>query len=66
MTDKEWIPLTKNLPLDLRYVLITSAAKGVLMGRYFINGKWLVTDGIWLTDVIAWMELPEPYKPENK
>lgn len=53
-------PMFENKPLELYLVSVKDAEYPI---RAFWNGKNF-TDGWMKLDVIAWMELPEPYKEE--
>lgn len=61
----EWILCSERLPEDDRTKLVTY--DGVVEGGYYSNGQWwCICDGVELEvreDVVAWMPLPEPYKP---
>lgn len=73
-----WIPVTERLPEDEKYYFVTFKLWGNsgYGSEYclFKNDKWyMVADGSseenqdWeeeITSVVAWMEKPEPYKPE--
>lgn len=63
-----WIPAIEKLPEKDELYIVTF--DGELAGQkepftsanYFENGKW-DSDG---DCVLAWMPLPEPYRPEDK
>ena len=63
-----WIPVSERLPRDGTWNIFTDG-KNISVERYkadaidhfFPNGRWFQ-----LEDVIAWMPLPEPYKPNKK
>ena len=63
-----WIPVNERLPRDGAWNIFTDG-KNISVERYkadaidhfFPNGRWFQLD-----DVIAWMPLPEPYKPNKK
>ena len=66
--EPQWIPISDRLPRDGTWNIFTDG-KNISVERYkadaidhfFPNGRWFQ-----LEDVIAWMSLPEPYKPNNK
>jgi hypothetical protein len=63
----QWIPVSERLPRDGSWNIFTDG-KNISVERYkedaidhfFPNGRWFQ-----LEDVIAWMPLPEPYKPNK-
>ena len=63
-----WIPVSERMPRDGTWNIFTDG-KNISVERYkadaidhfFPNGRWFQ-----LEDVIAWMPLPEPYKPNKK
>lgn len=75
--NRRWIPVSERLPEEQKFYLVTIAKN---TGGYDIEycfyecGKWLmIADGnseentCWeeeVKKVVAWMPLPEPYKPE--
>ena len=61
-----WIPVEERLPEDEEMVLVTCQTK---TGRKSVNRAWY-GEGFWhgsgsMSGVIAWMPLPEPYRPEQ-
>ena len=66
--EPQWIPVSERLPRDGTWNIFTDG-KNISVKRYeadaidhfFPNGRWFQ-----LEDVIAWMPLPEPYKPNKK
>lgn len=68
----EWIPVTERLPEEKREVLICTSDEFIYIGEY---EKWTWADGLgtWtesveyrtISDVVAWMPLPEPWKGEE-
>lgn len=68
----EWIPVQERLPKDGETYLITNAESfeqyHIYMGWYDgIKGMWHMEGNFERKmNVIAWMELPEPYKGESK
>ena len=62
-----WIPVSERLPKDGTWNIFTDG-KNISVERYkadaidhfFPNGRWFE-----LEDAIAWMPLPEPYKPNK-
>ena len=75
--NRRWIPVSERLPEEQKFYLVTIAKN---TGEHDIEycfyecGKWLmIADGnseentCWeeeVKKVVAWMPLPEPYKPE--
>ncbi len=75
--NRRWIPVTERMPEEQKFYLVTIAKN---TGGHDIEycfyecGKWLmIADGnseentCWeeeVKKVVAWMPLPEPYKPE--
>ncbi len=65
--EPQWIPVSERLPRDGSWNIFTDG-KNISVERYkadaidhfFPNGRWFE-----LEDVIAWMPLPEPYKPNK-
>ena len=63
----KWVPVTEKLPERDGLYIVT--LDGGLVGQkepfasinYFENGQWDDEDS-----VIAWMRLPEPYRPKEK
>lgn len=60
-----WIPVTEELPEEGLMVLVTAQTK---KGDRNVNRAYQA-DGFWhgsgsMSNVIAWMPLPEPYKGE--
>ena len=64
--DDGWIPVEERLLEDEEMVLVTCQTK---TGRKSVNRAWY-GEGFWhgsgsMSGVIAWMPLPEPYRPEQ-
>ena len=65
--EPQWIPISDRLPRDGTWNIFTDG-KNISVERYkadaidhfFPNGRWFK-----LEDAIAWMPLPEPYKPNK-
>lgn len=65
--EPQWIPVSERLPRDGAWNIFTDG-KNISVERYkadaidhfFPNGRWFQ-----LEDVIAWMPLPEAYKPNK-
>ena len=66
--EPQWIPVSERMPSDGTWNIFTDG-KNISVERYkadaidhfFPNGRWFQ-----LEDVIAWMPLPKPYKPNEK
>ena len=66
--EPQWIPVSERLPSDGTWNIFTDG-KNISVERYkadaidhfFPAGRWFQ-----LEDVLAWMPLPEAYKPNNK
>lgn len=61
-----WIPVKERLPEDESMMLVTCQTKA---GIRTVNRAWY-GGGFWhgsgsMSGVIAWMPLPEPYRPET-
>ena len=68
-----WIPVSKRLPKDKTYVLVTIAVRGRQphsRSSWYQTGAFHNDNGdYWRADepeVVAWMPLPEPYKAESE
>jgi hypothetical protein len=65
--EPQWIPVSERLPRDGSWNIFTDG-KNISVERYkadaidhfFPNGRWFQFE-----DVIAWMPLPEAYKPNK-
>lgn len=60
LEDREWIPVTKELPKENTHVIVSVMDEGkpfVTADDYFCYGF-----DDWKDDVVAWMKTPEPYK----
>ena len=67
-----WIPCSVRLPEDGSKVIITTKAGNVMAGIYTKHYGFRQNEGftcdvcfIYLESVIAWMPLPEQYKPKE-
>lgn len=73
MEKSQWIPCSEKLPPRKKQVLVCVKDQSILNTGYLVimNGGKLMWDleGYWspleVFEVIAWMELPEPYKENN-
>ena len=59
-----WIPVEERLPENLTPVIICRKNGKVEQGQLSVNGWWKVY-GTNIKCVVAWMPLPEPYRPEE-
>jgi len=65
--EPQWIPVSERMPRDGSWNIFTDG-KNISVERYkadaidhfFPNGRWFQ-----LEDVLAWMPLPEAYKPNK-
>lgn len=66
---KQWIPVEERLPETGEYVLGTNKYDEVLVYHYGWNSphtkKMFFSLCGAAADIIAWMPLPEPYRPEE-
>ena len=63
----EWIPISEREPKEpedgLKRYIVQRASNAEPRSLYWDQyGTWLDEEGTPYTDIIAWMELPEPYK----
>lgn len=58
-----WIPITERLPEVGKPVVITLRDRNVSIGTW--HGHRWGTALCYNNDVLAWMPLPEPYRPVN-
>lgn len=69
--EHEWISVAERLPEESDDYLITNIAGDVEMA-YFAHPKdYTISKGEWREicyeeDIIAWMQLPQPYKTESE
>lgn len=60
---QQWVPVSEDLPKDEEIKLVTcKSKKGILnVNRaYYMDGHWHGSGS--MSNVIAWMDPPEPYK----
>lgn len=63
----QWIPVSEREPEEpedgFKRYIVQRASKAEPRSLYWDQyGTWLDEEGTPYTDIIAWMELPEPYK----
>lgn len=69
--DNEWIPCSERLPEIRQDCLVTVKYSGFLgMHGFWVKTGHMEAENDWCGDcfggtVIAWMPLPEPWKPET-
>lgn len=67
ITSERWIPVTEKLPEEMAVVLVYTSVDGYFTA-YFDGICWYHA-GLHMmriySDVVAWMPLPEPYRPEG-
>ena len=63
-----WIPISEILPNDGEWAIFTNGTqisveryKMDALDHFYPSGRWFD-----LEDVVAWMPLPEPYKPQEQ
>jgi len=59
-----WIPVSERLPEELELVLTVGQFDDIQVA-YWDNQKWYlaINRGVYNCDPVAWMPLPESYKP---
>ena len=65
MEATKWIPVTERLPEDEEMKLVTCRTKKGILNvnrAYYMDGAWHGSGT--MSGVIAWMELPEPYRED--
>jgi len=62
-----WIPVTERLPDESKWYLISNGLDSWVAIWSKENKEWLSVTGLdyTITDVVAWMEFPEPYREEG-
>ena len=76
MNEFDWIPCSERLPEEGDKVIITTRSGNVTAGIYTKNYEQRFGFGkkegftcdicfIYLESVVAWLPLPEPYKPKE-
>ena len=56
-----WIPVSERLPEKKVKDYLACCEDGYVATIMYDNGRWLINGN----NVIAWMPLPDPYKPEK-
>ena len=61
-----WIPMEERLPeKKSAYYLVTTMRSPRVEMAWYLDGEWFWNNSdSRMGDVIAWMPLPEPYRPE--
>lgn len=66
----KWIPCSERMPEEESNVIITTKAGNVMVGMYTKKYGQRMSEGficddyfVYMCSVVAWMPLPEPYKP---
>lgn len=62
-----WIPVEERLPDSRKEIVLACDRKGVIALAWFEGNKWFritTFTGDWDYKVVAWMPLPEPYRPD--
>ena len=57
----KWIPVSERLPEKCGYYLVSAVGCSVVESFYDGKKFWYERPDHWLTTVLAWMPLPEPY-----
>ena len=61
----EWIPVSERLPEYQKHVLLCSTNGLIQIGfRSAWNGHWIGSLGGKLIDIVAWAEMPKPYRSD--
>ena len=66
----EWIPVSERLPKNVSTVIVqVKECEKPTFGWYGSINGWRLSDKVYVGvtefSVVAWMELPEPYKEQN-
>lgn len=65
-SEPRWIPTSKERPPQHQEIWITSDLGDVEL-VYGKDGIWLLDEGYYTeSEIIAWMPLPSPYRPEEE
>lgn len=65
----EWIPCGERLPIsdeECHTFLVTDSKGNVIISEFYLSLMDRKPYWSGMIEVIAWMPLPEPYKPESK
>lgn len=64
---KRWIPVTERLPDESKWYIISNGLDSWVAIWSKENKEWLSVTGLdyTITDVIAWMEFPDPYREDG-
>ncbi len=68
MNEEKWIPVTERLPREGVDVLVCNSVGCIYISYLDWHGEWYFSEccDVAIDGVIAWMPLPEPYKPESE
>lgn len=66
--EPQWIPVSERLPKDNKTKIVQIKGINVVEAGYYSNGDWWCISSagtLSILEVVAWMELPEPYGSEE-
>lgn len=66
---REWVPCSERLPEKPEFekgYIIQSEIIEEPYSAYWNGKKWTDVDNRELSDIVAWMSLPEPYSPKGE
>ena len=65
---QEWIPCSERLPKDNKTKIVQIKGINEVEAGYYSNGDWWCINSagaLSICEVVAWMDLPEPYRGEE-